>query len=309
MVAVTISAAGKLPLAKGLPATVEVSAQATVGDIKKALQAKFPKFKVSRQKLSRKGDKKSLMNEATLTSAGISDGTELEAKDLGPQIGWTTVFLVEYGGPLLIHPLFYHLPQTFYRQAVEHSPLQKYVYGMVMAHFVKRELETLFVHRFSHDTMPFRNIFKNSAHYHILSGVLLAGAIYSPTYSATSSYIVNTIRDNPRFLQGCTAFWVFCQLSNFSTHMTIRNLRPAGTRRRAIPYGYGFGLVSVPNYFFETLGWTTISVMTGSYAAWFFTFVSTYQMLVWAAKKHQQYKKEFGKEYPRNRKAMIPFIF
>jgi hypothetical protein len=33
------------------------------------------------------------------------------------------------------------------------------------------------------------------------------------------------------------------------------------------------------------------------------------QMFIWASKKHRAYKKEFGDKYPRNRKAMIPFIF
>ena len=46
-------------------------------------------------------------------------------------------------GPLLIHPMLYHLPSVFYGGAVQHSKLQKYVYAMVMAHFAKRELETL----------------------------------------------------------------------------------------------------------------------------------------------------------------------
>jgi very-long-chain enoyl-CoA reductase len=31
-------------------------------------------------------------------------------------------------------------------------------------------------------------------------------------------------------------------------------------------------------------------------------------MIPWALKKHRAYKKEFGKEYPPGRKAMIPFI-
>ena len=43
--------------------------------------------------------------------------------------------------------------------------------------------------------------------------------------------------------------------------------------------------------------------------AWLFWAVSTVQMLAWAAKKQRAYKKEFGKEYPRQRKAMIPFLF
>lgn len=32
-------------------------------------------------------------------------------------------------------------------------------------HYVKRLLETIFVHRFSHSTMPLRNLFKNCSYY------------------------------------------------------------------------------------------------------------------------------------------------
>lgn len=37
--------------------------------------------------------------------------------------------------------------------------------GCYTVHYVKRLLETIFVHRFSHNTMPLRNLFKNCSYY------------------------------------------------------------------------------------------------------------------------------------------------
>ena len=39
-----------------------------------------------------------------------------------------------------------------------------------------------------------------------------------------------------------------------------------------------------------------------------FLIAAVGQMFLWALKKHRQYRKEFGAEYPRGRKAMFPFI-
>jgi len=33
------------------------------------------------------------------------------------------------------------------------------------------------------------------------------------------------------------------------------------------------------------------------------------QMTLWAVKKHKNYRKEFGAQYPRQRKIMYPFVF
>ena len=41
--------------------------------------------------------------------------------------------------------------------------------------------------------------------------------------------------------------------------------------------------------------------------AWVFTIFGAYIMATWAIKKHKNYKKEFGKEYPR-RNVIFPFI-
>lgn len=51
---------------------------------------------VSRQKLTLKGERKALDDDALLKDAGVNDGGELSVKDLGAQISWRTVFVIEY---------------------------------------------------------------------------------------------------------------------------------------------------------------------------------------------------------------------
>ncbi|KAL0579617.1 Very-long-chain enoyl-CoA reductase [Marasmius crinis-equi] len=312
MATITVSAVNNRapPFARSkLPVQVQISSADTVEDVKKKIAAKIPKFYASRQKLVLKSENKALADDTKLEEIGLAKGGDLEIKDLGPQAGWRTVYIIEYLGPLIIHPLIYNFPQVFFGKEIVHSNLQKFTVVMASLHFTKRLLESIFVHRFSHGTMPFFNIFKNSGHYWVLSGVLLAYDVYRPSYAANGPYIKGTQKDDENYLWIFASIWALFQFLNFSAHWTLRNLRPAGTRKRAIPYGIGFSLVSCPNYFFESMAWLTISVMTGSYAAYFFTAVSTAQMLSWASKRHRAYKKEFGKEYPRNRKAMIPFVF
>ena len=79
-------------------------------------------------------------------------------------------------------------------------------------------------------------------------------------------------------------------------------------KKRGIPKGWGFDVVSCANYFWEALVWITFSIITRCYTSYLFTFYSIYQMLEWARKKHKMYIKEFGDEYPKGRKAMFPFI-
>ncbi|KAJ7186738.1 3-oxo-5-alpha-steroid 4-dehydrogenase-domain-containing protein [Mycena filopes] len=293
----------KLPLTVSFPP----SPLPTVRDVKTAIQQSHPSFYVARQKISLPEDSKALSDDSAVLFGAAGD-VELVVGDLGPQVGWVTVFIVEYLGPLIIHPLLFHLPKLFYGKEVQHSALQKSVYAMVMLHFLKRELETVFVHRFSHATMPFRNIFKNSGHYWVFSGLFLAYDMYRPGFSAPS--VAGTWRDGPLLKVGW-AIWAFAQLSNLHTHLTVRALRPAGTTTRAIPMGYGFSWpfsVAFPNYFFELISWGTVCAMSGSMAAAFFWVVSAGQMVIWAQKKHAASKREFGDKYPRGRKAIFPGI-
>ncbi|KAI8820961.1 3-oxo-5-alpha-steroid 4-dehydrogenase-domain-containing protein, partial [Fimicolochytrium jonesii] len=224
----------------------------------------------------------------------------------GPQVGWTTVFLIEYFGPIFIHPLFYFFPSVFYPHtpAAPHTRIQTITLILCVLHFLKREYETLFVHRFSNDTMPIRNLPKNSFHYWVLGGLALAYPIYRPGYEGGYLFGVNS----DWAVAAVVGIWVWAEVSNYITHVTLRNLRPPGSKIRQIPFGYGFTQVSCPNYFFEVAGWTAIAVLTGAVSAYFFAIIGAAQMYQWAVKKHIRYRKDFGPSYPKGRKAMFPFI-
>lgn len=73
----------------------------------------FSKFYCSR--LEPRG--KSLKDTDTVKSLNLGNGDKVYLRDLGPQIGWKTVFLAEYAGPLIVYLLFYFRPELVYGKA------------------------------------------------------------------------------------------------------------------------------------------------------------------------------------------------
>ena len=124
---------------------------------------------------------------------------------------------------------------------------------MVLGHYVKRELETLFVHRFSNDTMPFMNVFKNSFHYWIIFGLINMYFFLHPDYTPPSW------ASKEIFLIIFAAF-IFFEFMNYMCHLVLRDLRKEGSSERGIPHGFGFGLVSSANYLWEALCWGLFAV-------------------------------------------------
>ena len=150
--------------------------------------------------------------------------------------------------------------------------------AMVVLHFLKREFETLFVHRFSADTMPFVYIFRNSGHYWALAGIVFGYVMYHPAFShsqRTSTQLALAI-----------VGYTYAELSNLFTHVSLRRLRPEGSRVRQIPRGYGFdwpfGGISCANYFFEIMAWVVIALWSGCWAVVPFLVTAIFFMDRWA---------------------------
>lgn len=124
-------------------------------------------------------------------------------------------------------------------------------------HYMKRLLETLFVHRFSHATMPLRNLFKNCSYYWLFA-LYVAYHINHPLYTP------------PSLFQCCVGEAIFttCELGNFSIHVALMRLRPPGTTVRKIPMPNNnpftelFRFVSCPNYTYEIGSWIGFTIMT-----------------------------------------------
>eukprot|EP00455_Lapot_gusevi_P010613 TRINITY_DN1480_c0_g1_i6.p2 TRINITY_DN1480_c0_g1~~TRINITY_DN1480_c0_g1_i6.p2 ORF type:complete len:217 (+),score=58.78 TRINITY_DN1480_c0_g1_i6:199-849(+) len=215
--------------------------------------------------------------------------------------------MIEYFGPILIHSLFYFLPNVFYPNytATPKHLVQTVAFYCVIFHFVKRELETLFVHHFSNATMPLFNLFKNCTHYWLLSGLSIAYFLYHPLYTPPAWL-------TQEMLFGATALFLIAELMNLHCHLILMWLRPKGTRVRGIPKGNLFTFVSCANYTWELTAWLIFSVFTQTLTAYFFLVVSFGQIYLWSVKKHKQYRAEFTGEngtekYPR-RKVLIPFL-
>uniref|UniRef100_A0A914HFH7 very-long-chain enoyl-CoA reductase n=1 Tax=Globodera rostochiensis TaxID=31243 RepID=A0A914HFH7_GLORO len=283
----------------------EVAPEDTVRQLKRKI-SKTKQLSADRISLRLEPRAKGLADEQLVSELNLSaTNPQLYYRDLGAQIAWKTVFLLEYAGPFFIYPLFYSRSSLIYGKEAAQAPIS---FAVTIAcichtiHYAKRLYETQFVHRFSNGTMPIRNLFKNCSYYW--------------GFAAFIAYFVNhPLYTSPGFTQvliGLVGFLI-SELGNLSIHLLLRDLRPPGSRERKIPFPNSnpltlmYNVVSCPNYTYEVYSWIFFSVMTQCLPAILFTVAGFAQMKIWADAKHRAYKKDFA-AYPRGRTPIIPFL-
>lgn len=85
-----------------------------MADVKEQVHKLQSYLYADRQSIRLESRGKTLGDSETIQSLNLRNGSKLYVKDLGPQIGWRTVFLCEYAGPLAVYLLIYQRPWVFF---------------------------------------------------------------------------------------------------------------------------------------------------------------------------------------------------
>ncbi|XP_074065766.1 3-oxo-5-alpha-steroid 4-dehydrogenase 2 [Macrotis lagotis] len=110
-----------------------------------------------------------------------------------------------------------------------------------------------------------------------------------------------------RFTSGILLFFLGMAINIHSDYL-LRQLRKPGELSYKIPQGGLFTYISGANYFGEIVEWIGYAMATWSFPGMAFAFFSLCFLGKRAYHHHRFYLKKF-QEYPKSRKALIPFIF
>ncbi|MBN2481255.1 MAG: DUF1295 domain-containing protein [Bacteroidales bacterium] len=111
---------------------------------------------------------------------------------------------------------------------------------------------------------------------------------------------------NARFVAGTVLFLSGFGINLYSDNV-LRKLRKTADTKYKIPYGGFYRWVSCPNYLGEIMEWTGWALLTWSLAGLSFCIWTASNLIPRAIHNHKWYNENFP-DYPKNRKAVIPFI-
>jgi 3-oxo-5-alpha-steroid 4-dehydrogenase 1 len=184
------------------------------------------------------------------------------------------------------------------------SPANRILLAMFIGHYVYRSLVFPFRMR-GGKPMPI-GICLLAASFCLFNGYIQARAwtafeVVLPAAGAAAS-------DHALFAGGVVIWAVGLYVNLHSDHI-LRTLRKPGETAYKIPYGGAFEYVSGANYFGEIVEWTGYAIASGgrlpAVAFAFFTFANTAPR---ARHHHMWYLAKFD-GYPKQRRAVIPFLW
>lgn len=110
----------------------------------------------------------------------------------------------------------------------------------------------------------------------------------------------------PCFLVGVVLFFVGMTINRQSDRI-LKRLRAPGETGYKIPRGGAYRWVSCPNYLGEIVQWSGFALATWSTAGLAFALFTAANVGPRALSHHRDYQRRFP-DYPKNRRALIPFL-
>lgn len=111
---------------------------------------------------------------------------------------------------------------------------------------------------------------------------------------------------SPFFIAGIMLMIIGVSI-NIHADNVLKNLRAPGETGYKIPKGGLYRWISVPNYFGEIIEWAGLALASCTPAALSFLLFTIANLFPRALAHHKWYRKNFD-DYPKERKAIIPFI-
>tara|TARA_Y100000590_G_scaffold466346_1_gene641381 strand:- start:146 stop:898 length:753 start_codon:yes stop_codon:yes gene_type:complete len=108
------------------------------------------------------------------------------------------------------------------------------------------------------------------------------------------------------FIIGIIIFLIGLFINIYSDNVLIKiKSKKSGYQ---IPKGLFYNYISCPNYLGEILEWVGFAIICWSFPSLLFAIWTIANLVPRALSNHKWYNKKFPNRYPKNRKAILPFI-
>jgi 3-oxo-5-alpha-steroid 4-dehydrogenase 1 len=213
--------------------------------------------------------------------------------------GWGPTIPARLGWLVMESPAAWFFALVYFQGPNALSPVPLVFLAMWQLHYLYRAFLFPFLIRAEGRRMP-----ASVAGMAILFN-LLNNWVNARQVSALGDYPTGWL-SSPRFLLGCALFLSGLAL-NVTSDRALRNLRAPGETGYKVPRGGAFEYVTAPNYLGEIVEWTGWAIATWSPAGLAFA-VYTFANLAPRAITHHRWYRERFPDYPRGRKAFLPFL-
>lgn len=180
------------------------------------------------------------------------------------------------------------------------APVTWVFFALWVAHYTNRSLIFPFRTRTRGKTMPLV-IALFAVIFNLVNGSL--NGYYLSNFKA--QYSADWLTD-PRFIIGAVMFAAGVIINMRSDRRLLRLRKTRGNGYK-IPYGGLFRYVSCPNFFGEIVEWTGFAIMVWNPAGLAFALWTVFNLLPRGLDHHKWYRRTFP-DYPKERKAVVPFL-